>query len=90
MDFWPFLLDIHVPKMYIHFLFSDKLFLPLEQQVFSTITDIGNLEERERSNNEQQFARSTHQDIDVVSVIEEENELTSPHKSSGIIVIRFP
>lgn len=62
---------------------TDKLFLPLEQQVFSTITDIGNLEERERSNNEQQFACSTHQDIDVVSVIEEENELTSPHKSSA-------
>ncbi|XP_047476692.1 YEATS domain-containing protein 2-like isoform X2 [Penaeus chinensis] len=62
---------------------TDKLFLPSEQQVFSTITDIGNLEEGEGSNSEQQFGCSAHQDIDVVSVTEEEEELRSPHKSSA-------
>ncbi|XP_037779818.1 YEATS domain-containing protein 2-like [Penaeus monodon] len=62
---------------------TDKLFLPLEQQVFSTITDIGNLEEQEGSNSEQQFGCSAHQDIDVVSVTAEEEELRSPHKSSA-------
>ncbi|XP_042890039.1 YEATS domain-containing protein 2-like isoform X2 [Penaeus japonicus] len=62
---------------------TDKFCLSLDQQALSTITDIGNLEELERCNSEQQFTCSTHQDIDVVSMTEEEAEPTSPHKCSA-------
>lgn len=75
--------------MCIHFVFADKFCLSLDQQALSTITDIGNLEELERCNSEQQFTCSTHQDIDVVSMTEEEAEPTSPHKCSGTISLRF-